>query len=51
MMVVFDNKQRQNLIKYMEDDKMVEELTSAKIEQLNKIPKKQRFIFIKLFFV
>ena len=38
MMVVFDNKQRQNLIKYMEDDKMVEELTSAKIEQLNKIP-------------
>ena len=37
-MVVFDNKQSQDLIKYLEDDKMAEELSSTKIEQLNKMP-------------
>ena len=37
-MAVFDTKQRQDLKKYMEDGKMAEELSSTKIEQLNKMP-------------
>ena len=37
-MTVFDLKQRQDLKKYMGDDKMAEELSSTKIEQLNKMP-------------
>ena len=38
MMVVYEKKESKKLKNYMGDDKMPEELSSTKIEQLNKMP-------------